>query len=173
MKAVGYLLASIVFFLLALFQNSFLPYFSILGQTPNLVLIAFVLLVFFEKPDQYLQGFFLVILAGFLLDVFLPYIFGISIAVLLMIYFLIKLTSYFFQKSQTTYIVLYFLVIFSLGFILHEAVFFLFSKILNFPFNIHLSLVIKLIYNLVFATFGFYLYRAISESNHNNQLKLF
>lgn len=173
MRVTNLIFIIIVFFLVALLQNSFLPYFSILGQTPHFLLILFFLLVSFQKPQEYLQGFFLVALVGFFMDVFLPYHFGFSIVTLLLLYVFIKLSDYFFKKSQNSYEVVYFLTIFTIGFLLHEVIFYIFSKIFGFSFEIQLTIIISLIYNIIFAAIGFYLYKNFISRRRDNQLKLF
>ena len=77
---IKYTITTILFFVLSLIQSSFLPFFSIVGQIPNLVFILFYVILFFDNRGE---SFFWAILVGFLLDVFMPSYFGISIISLL------------------------------------------------------------------------------------------
>lgn len=77
------------FYILALIQTSFLVHFNIEGQVPNLILIALVLLIFFEKPEEKLS-FFGAGVGGFFLDIFSNVFLGTSIIALLLMTFLFK-----------------------------------------------------------------------------------
>src|SRR3989344_5017254 len=94
----NYPIIVLFFYILSLLQISFLPHFSILGITPNLVFILFFILIFFGKPDEYHQGIFFAFIAGFILDAFSPFYFGLSILSLLAIYFFMKLAIYFLKE---------------------------------------------------------------------------
>lgn len=66
------LILILFFYLLTLFQSSFLIHFNILGWegwSPNLILIAIILLNFFEDSQKNL-GIFSAICGGFFLDIF-------------------------------------------------------------------------------------------------------
>lgn len=77
------------FYLLTLIQTSFLIHFNIMGQVPNLILIALVLLIFFEKPEENFS-FFAAFTGGFFLDIFSNVFLGTSIIALLLMTFLFK-----------------------------------------------------------------------------------
>ena len=76
------------FYLLVLLQTSFFPHFL-----PNLVLIAIILINFFEEPKT-LLGVFLAFFGGFFLDIFSENFFGfwtlISITISIFIKFVFK-----------------------------------------------------------------------------------
>jgi rod shape-determining protein MreD len=57
------------FYILILFQTSFLVHFNIMGVIPNLMLLAVVLINFIEEPGRKL-GIFAGFLGGLFLDVF-------------------------------------------------------------------------------------------------------
>lgn len=83
-------LAFIIFFyVLALFQTSFLVHFKIFGQIPNLILISVIIINFFEGPKYY-SSFFAAVIGGFFLDIFSDKPIGLSILILLIISFFIK-----------------------------------------------------------------------------------
>jgi rod shape-determining protein MreD len=75
---------------LALWQASFFVHFPIFGVTPNLILIAVILLNLFEKPEDYggLWGSFI---AGFFLDVFSGSFIGFYASICLAISLFMKL----------------------------------------------------------------------------------
>ncbi len=168
-----YPITILLFWVFAVLQNSFLPYFNIFGQIPNLVFILFFILVFSENPQEHYYGFFLVILAGFLLDVFSSFYLGISIISLLVLYFLIKITNHFFQKSETKYAVFYFFSVFSLCFVLYYVLLYVLSLLFHSGFIFTLDIVIGLIYNITVAWLVFFIYKKFININNNNQLKLF
>jgi rod shape-determining protein MreD len=79
----------LLFYILVVFQTSFLISFSIKEQIPNLVLIALFLIIFLGKEMSSsfpIESF----LAGFFLDLFSSKTFGLSIVILVAITFLLK-----------------------------------------------------------------------------------
>ncbi len=93
------LILIIFFYILTLFQISFLVHFNILdgrfvGWSPNLILIAVILLNLFENPQKN-SGYFTAFIGGFFLDIFSGNFIGINfigfwILILLVISFSIK-----------------------------------------------------------------------------------
>jgi len=153
-------LAIILFFyFLTLFQNSFVSHFAIFGVFPNLVLILFCLLSFFENSHRYFN-IFLALTAGFFLDIFSNSFFGVSIFSFIIIYFFIKETIHFLRDISQEYSVIYFILTFIFSIILYGFFFGLFSRFLNHS-SLSLfggyALVAKIAYNLPFAVAGFYL----------------
>lgn len=144
----------IIFLLLALLgilQTSFLVHFNIMGSIPNLIFILYFLVVFFEEPQKYIQGIFSAIVAGFFLDVFSLSYFGASIIYLLIITFVLKHILFLLRKTENKYPIAYFTPLFVLSFIVYSL---LFTSVINFWIFL-----IEIIYNLVFAFFGFYIYK--------------
>jgi rod shape-determining protein MreD len=85
------ILAFIIFFyVLALFQTSFLVHFKIFGQIPNLILLALIIINIFEKPKDY-SGVFAAVIGGFFLDIFSEKSIGLSILILVALSLFIKL----------------------------------------------------------------------------------
>ncbi len=83
------LLLVLFFYLLILLQTSFLVPFTIHGIAPNFVIIAAVLINFFEKPEKKLgiiAGFF----GGIFLDIFSGNFLGFYTVILLAASFFIK-----------------------------------------------------------------------------------
>lgn len=79
----------ITFYILVLFQTSFLPHFNFKGFTPNLVVITIILLNFFEKPAGKI-GLFPAIFSGFLLDIVSEGFFGFWIVIIVAVSVFIK-----------------------------------------------------------------------------------
>lgn len=166
-----YLIITLLFFVFALLQASFLPYFNIFGANLNIVFILFFILIFFNKNRE---GFFIAIIAGIFLDLFLPLYFGLSIISLLLIYSLKEITIYFLKDSQEKFSIIYFAPMFSASFIIYQFILYLYFTIFNLQPNINQSIIAGLIYNLIFAIAGFYVYKILLQpDNLENQLKLF
>lgn len=171
-----YPIIALLFFILALFQISFLAYFNIMGITPNLVFILFFILIFYEClkhtffATEYFFVFSLIVLAGFLLDVFSYFYFGLSIISLLGVYLLVKLIIYFIRENQDKYFIIYFLAIFLLCFFIYNAL----LDILSNTYSFNKSISIELLYNLALACLGFYIYKKIDDlAKKGKQLSLF
>ncbi len=175
------------FFILALLQNSFLPYFNIMGVVPNLIFILFFILIFFsvrEKVEdnfnQYYDGFFISIFAGFFLDIFssiyLPdgrQVLGISIIYLLIVYLLVKISMYFLRERQDKYLIFYFLSIFLFSFFIYNIFLNLLSNNFSLALDFNRAIFISFLYNLILAYSGFYIHKFIRQEKNDNQLKLF
>ena len=90
MRIKRFLTISIIFYILALFQSSFLVHFNLGGFVPNLVLMAVIFLSFFEKPEDYSLVFGSA-LAGSFLDLFSDKFLGFWVLMLLFISIALKL----------------------------------------------------------------------------------
>ena len=170
---IKYILITLSFFIISIMQNSFLTYFGIMGELPNLIFILFFILIFFEGSDTYFDGFFMAIIAGLFSDMFLPAYFGATIISLIVVYFLKKFLMYFITENQSKYPVFYFISLFSVCFIVNRLILYIISFFLQLHFTFNSSIISSLIYNLVFACIGFYLYKKIcKKSDLSNQLRL-
>jgi hypothetical protein len=99
--------------------------------------------------------------------------FGISIVSLLIVLFFQKLITYFLRKYEAKYLIFYFIATFSINFILYNLLIYLSSVIFLFEFNLGPNLIIGIVYNLIFACIGFYVYKIlVRQSDLENQLKL-
>jgi rod shape-determining protein MreD len=154
------LISIILFYILALVQTSFLIHFDIYGANLNLILIAIVLISFFEKAERR-RGLVVAAIGGFYLDLFSNLQIGVSILALVVLVFLIKKAVKVFKEEN----ILYFVPIFVLTFVFYG----LFSVLLtsglrlSFPplwFN-KLKL-LEIGYNLVVGIIGFYLIKLCS-----------
>ena len=85
-----YLILIILFYLISLFQASFLIHFKIFSFFPNLILISQILITIFEDPKENL-ALFSSIPAGFFWDIFSENPFGLGIGVLFTISLFIKI----------------------------------------------------------------------------------
>ncbi|MCD6500572.1 hypothetical protein J7K42_00955 [bacterium] len=127
-----FLILILFFYFLLIFQESFLSHFTLFGRTPNLILIAVFLLLFFEDSTPLTPPFHpslrsgwvphfrlenLGISAGFLAgtisDLFSHFPFGIFAFNLTLSVFLAKRISKFFKKSNILAFSLLFLGYFS------------------------------------------------------------
>lgn len=147
------LILFLLFGFLGISQTSFLAHFDIMGATLNIVFILFFLVVFFEDSQKYIQGIFSAITAGFFLDIISSSYFGGAIVLLLIITFIMKHLLSLLKKTKDKHPVVYFVPLFILSLF-----------IFNLPLIIsHLGWVflIEIFYNLVFALFGFYLFKTL------------
>jgi rod shape-determining protein MreD len=80
---------AIILYFLVLFQTSFLPHFSILGHTPNIVLLVVVLWNILENEKEY-TGLLISLISGFFLDIFSSSFMGFNVLVFLSVAFVIK-----------------------------------------------------------------------------------
>ncbi len=171
---IKYGIIALAFFIFTLVQTSFLPYSNSTGALPNLVFILFFILLFFAKAQEHYQALGIAITAGFFLDLALPYPFGISIVALVAVYFLRKGIAYFFEENQDTYLIFYFILLFSVCFVAYRLLMYILLTALGISFYFGPVIVISLLYNLVFACAGFYIYTCIVNRRvKDNQLKLF
>lgn len=161
----------LLFYFFAILQNSFLVHFNIFGIVPNLVLVLCFLLIFFS------ENYFYALIAGFFLDIFSHFYFGISIISLLIAMFLIKKALQHLWNKTGQYAVFYFLPLFAVYLIIYNGLFniglfFLSPAFSNF--NINLTSVISLAYNMAFALLGFYICKKFNLfKDSDRQLKLF
>jgi hypothetical protein len=79
---------AIIFYLLQIFQGSFLTHFF--SVIPNLILVFVFLINLWEKRENQF-GIFLALMGGFILDVFSIFFFGFFIILLVGLAFFIKI----------------------------------------------------------------------------------
>ncbi|MBI1866140.1 MAG: hypothetical protein HY005_02545 [Candidatus Staskawiczbacteria bacterium] len=152
----------LLFGLLGIFQTGFFTHFNIMGASLNLIFILFYIIVFFENSKKYIQGIFSAFTAGFFLDIFSSFYFGTSFICLLIIAFILKHMLELLRKKKGEYPITYFISLFVLSFIIYN----LFLAISVYLLNSHMKVsllnwifVIEIAYNLLFAVFGFYIYK--------------
>ena len=156
---------AILFYYLALFQNSFLIHFSVFGALPNLIVILLCLLAFFE-PKRLRFGVLLAIIAGLFQDLILGYFIGVSVASFLIIYYAIKYAKGQLSEHDQNFYVLYFGAILSGAFIFNRLFIGVYDGSL-FSFNI-LILLLEVVYNLIIGTIGFYFAKLIVGVKHES-----
>lgn len=83
------LISVLFFYVLALAQTSFIFHLDILNVIPNLILIAAILLIFFEESNKK-TGLVTAGIGGFFLDLFSYSYIGTSIIALIVLAFLLK-----------------------------------------------------------------------------------
>ena len=176
-KTVGILL---LFLILAVLQTTFLPHISIGGAVFNVVFVVFFTLAFFEKEStvswQHLpvQGLVVAAVVGCILDAFSTHYFGPSIISLMTAYVAIKLLIHFLKERQSSYLFIYFILIFLVVFIGYGV---LMDVLVQFP-HVHITMgVNKLVetgYNLLAAAMAYYVGQYIYfKQKSDRQLKLF
>ena len=168
-----YLIIFLLFWLFAIIQSSFLPYFNI---SPNLVFVLFFLLVFFEIKGEYNLGIWISLMAVFFLDALSVSYFGISIVSLIAVYFLDKAISHFLKDAEGKQPIFYFLPIFLACFLAFELLLYLLSFLFKYQasFELNSITIINIIFNLIFAIAGFYIYKIFIKGRRSEkQLKLF
>lgn len=160
----------LLFFIFSLIKDGILPILGLVATTLNPVFILFFILIFFNSD---LDIFFTAIAAGFFLDLYSLSYFGISIVSLFVIYFSQKLINYFFKKGSDKNPVFYFIAAFLINFILYNLLLYLSSIIFDFEYDLTINLTIGIIYNLIAAFAGFYIYKTfVKEDKSEKQLKL-
>lgn len=150
------ILVSIIFFyILALVQTSFLIHFDIFGVSLNLILIAVILINFFEKAERR-RGLAVAAIGGLYLDLFSNLQIGVSILALFVLALLIKRALKRFREEN----ILYFIPIFVLTTALYGFFTFLLMSGLKLSFSPLYFNKLKLLeigYNLMVGIIGFYL----------------
>lgn len=162
-----YLIFFLLFYFFAILQNSFFAHFALFGSAPNLVFIFFFFLVFFSDKNNYSQILALAIFAGFFLDIFSSIYFGTLIAVLLLIAFSCKkIQGLLKEKKGSEFPFIYFLPLF--------LAMFLFYLFVAGSFSFSDGFIAEIIYNIIFSSIIFYIYKKFFFANFNNrQLMLF
>lgn len=172
-----WLVAIILFYLLAIMQTSFFAHFLFFGAFPNFIFIFFFLLVFYAPRKSEYKILVYAIIAGLFLDIFYETNFGVSIVLLMLAGYIAKKIQLSLLEKSEKYPYWYFIFLFIFSFILYQSFFILYIKFLN-PLHISVQLNLKsladLAYNAFFASIGFYIYKKIVKVEiPDNQLKLF
>jgi len=159
-----FLAIALIFYALALLQNSFLSHFSLLGSIPNLVFIFFFLLVFFNKTGSIYEMIFWAVLAGFFLDVFSYSYIGPNIILFLVVGYLSKETQLMLKNRNDKFPPGYFIslfLIFLVGYKIFISLFLYCSGTATSLEILSTNLLAGLFYNLIFAMAGFGIFRFI------------
>jgi rod shape-determining protein MreD len=174
---IKYIFITVLFYLLAILQNSFFAHFNLFGATPNLVFIFFLLIVFFEKQRLNYIIIFYASIAGLLLDIFSSGHIGVSMVLLIMIGLLIKKIHSLLSEKNEKYSFIYFFTLFLFSFIIYKlslGIYFYFSNDQNNLINFDWKIVFDMIYNLFFASIIFGVYKKFFAGRlDNRQLSLF
>lgn len=96
-----FLILILLFYLLALFEASFLIHFEKLSRVPSLILILIILLNFLEKPEKN-PGIFSAFIGGFFWDIFSSRPIGFHILILIILAIFIKLILSKYVRIQIT-----------------------------------------------------------------------
>jgi len=163
----------LLFFLCAITQVSLLPYVSIMGVAPNLLFVVFFATLFFQKKQDIVFSFFVVTLAGFLLDMITPLPFGVSIVMLLMMYGMYRWLTRFLREADANIMLWYYLATFLGLFFAYDILLYLASRLVGSPVSLGASTLIALAYSVVLAAAVFFVCQQLfGKAAENNQLKL-
>lgn len=163
----------LLFLITALFQAGFLPYFSIMNVAPNLLFILFFIVVFLKAEKDYYYEFFLVITAGFFLDIFFNGRLGVSILSLFILYLAIQFTRHLLEEYQDEYFVGYYVLSFLVCFFAYGFLIQLLLHPLTIGMNVGIVTLVQILYNVTVALLGLYAYEQIADFLHQDrQLKL-
>lgn len=134
-------------------------HFSFFGALPNLVLVSVILLNFFEKQRQN-SGILAAAIAGFYLDVFSDFKFGVAFFALIVLAFLVKKIL----KPIGEENIFYFVPIFILLLVFYNLLLVLFGSLLDLTLPTSLGFckikLLELLYNLGIGTVIFCLVKS-------------
>ncbi len=166
---------TVLFYFLALAQNSFFVQFNILGAVPNFIFILFFILVFFS-PSEKLYSWeilFYSFIAGFFTDIFSYSYFGSSFVIFLTTSLLIKKIFNSLRQKRGKYPIDYFVLIFIITFVVYEilsaAYYYFFSPvgIKTISWDLAFFILIKMACGLIFAVIGFLIYKSLVIRSKN------
>jgi len=160
----------LLFYFLALLQNSFFTHFNLLGSVPNLVFILFFLLVFFEKKKKNYLIIPLAIVAGLFLDIFSYTYIGPSIVLLIIIGIVLKKIQSLLKNREDNYPFVYFLPLFLICFAVYEALLMIslhFFDLSHTLINFDLRFAAGIVYSLFFAIIGFWIFKKHAKKIQN------
>lgn len=161
---IKYLVIIILFYFFAVLQNTFFVHFNLFGAVPNLVFIFFFLLVFFVPKKINYSVLFYAIIAGLFLDIFSYKYFGISIILLIIIAYITKKIQSSLKEKKSKDPFVYFFPTFLLGLLIYELslMFYLrFLDPLRTPLGFGSIFLGGIIYNLIVASMGFFVFKKI------------
>ena len=161
------LITIILFYFFAVLRDSLFLHFNLFGMAPNFIFILFFLFIFFSgrgKPRLNWEDVSVAVIAGFFLDVSSYSYFGVSIVLLLMIAVLAKKTLRSLREKTERYPILYFVPLFLISNLAYDVLSGLSLYLLDpahIVFNLNLILLFQIFCNLIFATLGFYICKAL------------
>lgn len=149
------LIVIFLFYFFAVLQNSFFAHFNLFGAAPNLVFVFFLLLIFFERQNKNLQIIFYAIVAGLFLDIFSYRYLGVSVVLFIFIGLLTKKIQSLLKEKRDKYPFIYFAFLVFVSLIVYE---------LLLTASLGISFFGRVIYGLLFAAAGFYIYKKIRKN---------
>ena len=157
-----YLPAVLIFFILAVMQNSFFSHFAFFGSTPNLVFIFFILLVFFSGRHSSGEIIIYSFLGGFFADIYSYNFLGTSAILFMLSGFLAKKAqnSLLTASGETSFE--YFAPIYAGAFVFFLAISWALGNITNIK-QVNLVFDMRffalLIYNFLSAVAGYFIFK--------------
>lgn len=163
-----------VFFVGAVLQGSIVPYISIAGALPNLLLVAFFIILLIKNQSHWVPTIFCCMVAGALLDILEAWPFGVGIISLVAAYSVYWAMQRIITKKQGSFDLLYDTLVFIGGSAAFYLVEFFLAVVLKLP-QLPFQLIIKnTFYGLmVFHALFWIWHRMFGSDQETNQLKLF
>jgi len=146
---------TILFFLFALLQKSFLAIFSIFGAVPNLTFIVFFLIIFSDKKQKNYQIVLWSFVAGFFLDIFLHSHVGPEIIALAVIGFLLKIARVLLRNDKDEGGVWRFATLFIIIWLIYKILIMIYLRFidpLQTPIIFNLQFIVEIFYNFAVAS---------------------
>jgi len=158
------LITIFLFYFFAILQSSFFVHFNLFGAVPNLVFILLFFTFFFGSQKINYINILYVVLAGLFLDIFSYAPIGLSIILLLIIYYLEKRIQNYLKEGRDKYPFIYFLPSFFTCLITYNILVMLFMRFVDSShavMDFGISFFGAIIYNLIFATVGFWIFKKV------------
>ena len=149
------LISILFFFVLSLFQTTFLVHFNLFGLLPNLVLISVIVFNFLENSEKK-TGIIIAGIGGLFLDIFSSSFLGVSILILVILAYLIKKFLWTFREEN----IIYFIPVFIASFFLYELFYALLNGAINLSFNfpcLNKFKLFEILYNLGVGALIYYI----------------
>jgi cell shape-determining protein MreD len=168
---------AVLFYVLGLIQNSFFVHFNIFGTVPNFIFTLFFILIFFSfyEKNYGWEALIYSVIAGFFLDIFYYSYFGASFLLFLIISIVVKKIFNYLKQKKEKYPIAYFVLLFFVSLIIYEALlrayfyFFIDAEPKIISWDLGWVFLIKIIYSLVFAIIGFFIYKKLFIGTRDHQ----
>lgn len=163
---IKYPVLPILFWMLALLQASFFSGLHILGAVPNLVFILLFCLVFFSE-QKFWEYILWAVVAGFFLDIYSSFYFGISIIALLIVCYIERYFIGLLRRLSEKYPLVYFVPMFIICLVGYNLVLFGFSCLTGtcwWSVSGKLFYVPEIIINIIFALGFYFVFKKLNKN---------
>lgn len=175
-----HIIVFILLYFFALLQNSFFAHYKFFGIVPNLVFSLFFLIVFFSERSRQVfnwQIVFYALVAGLLMDIFTSSYLGVSVILLILIGFLLKITQALLKEDKSEFPFVSFLMLYIGWLLVFDVLNMFYLRFIDpsqAPLFIDWRFFAGKAYNLFFAAIIFWIYKRLLQlSNDDRQLTLF